>query len=31
MTRRSTRLMRLENSLYSYNNKNESWNIKEIS
>ena len=31
MTRRSTRLMRLENSLYSYNNKNESWDIKEIS
>jgi len=30
MTRRSTRLMRLENSLYSYNNKKESWDIKEI-
>jgi len=30
MTRRSTRLMYLENSLYIYNNKKESWNIKEI-
>jgi len=30
MTRRSTRLMRLENSLYSYNSINESWDIKEI-
>jgi ribosomal protein S3 len=30
MTRRSTRLIRLENSLYSYNNKKESWDIKEI-
>jgi len=31
MTRRSTRLMRLENSLYGYNDKTESWDIKEIS
>ena len=31
MTRRSTRLMRLENSLYSYNSQKESWDIKEIS
>jgi small subunit ribosomal protein S3 len=30
MTRRSTRLMRLENSLYSYGKKRESWNIKKI-
>ena len=31
MTRRSTRLMRLENSLYTYNTNKESWDIKEIS
>ena len=30
MTRRSTRLMRLENSLYNYNNKKESWDIKQM-
>lgn len=30
MTRRSTRLMRLENSLYNYNNKNGSWSIKKV-
>jgi ribosomal protein S3 len=30
MTRRSTKLMRLENSLYIYDNKNESWQIKNI-
>jgi ribosomal protein S3 len=30
MTRRSTKLMRLENSLYSYSIKNESWEIKNI-
>jgi len=30
MTRRSTRLMRLENSLYNYNDNKESWDIKEI-
>lgn len=30
MTRRSTKLMRLESSLYTYNKKKESWDIKEI-
>lgn len=30
MTRRSTRLMRLENSLYNYNHAKESWDVKEI-
>ena len=30
MTRRSTRLMRSENSLYVYNDKTESWDIQEI-
>jgi ribosomal protein S3 len=30
MTRRSTRLMRLENSLYNYNNRKESWDVKEV-
>jgi hypothetical protein len=30
MTRRSTKLMRSENSSYIYNSKTESWNIKEI-
>jgi len=30
MTRRSTRLMRLENSLYNYNHTKESWDVKEI-
>jgi ribosomal protein S3 len=30
MTRRSTRLMRLENSLYNYNSRKESWDVKEI-
>jgi small subunit ribosomal protein S3 len=31
MTRRSTKLMRLENSLYNYNSTKESWDVKEIS
>jgi small subunit ribosomal protein S3 len=30
MTRRSTKLMRLENSLYTYGDKKESWNIRKI-
>lgn len=30
MTRRSTRLMRLENSLYSYNADKESWDVREV-
>ena len=30
MTRRSTRLMRLENSLYTYNSQTEAWDIKEV-
>ena len=30
MTRRSTRLMRLENSLYTYNPSKESWNVREV-
>jgi small subunit ribosomal protein S3 len=30
MTRRSTRLMRLENSLYTYDPNKESWNVREV-
>jgi ribosomal protein S3 len=30
MSRRSTRLMRLENSLYNYNLKKECWDVKEV-
>ena len=30
MTRRSTRLMRLENSLYTYNANKESWDVREV-
>ena len=29
MTRRSTRLARLENSLYTYNSKKEAWDVLE--
>lgn len=30
MTRRSTRLMRLENSLYTYNANKESWDVRKV-